>query len=336
GRPLTQAEKTNITNEAIRGVKDGIIRATRDYLMQYIDLVGNLTTLTYSDISNTVSNVWNKITNPISTIATFNNGINKTLNKLEHLGAYEYSFGSSYIGTSVGFVVGVPGSKIINLGKLDNIVIKIDKTIDGLITNLLNNNIKKLGAGYVTKFNSLNTKIVSSFSKDKQEFVLGRLARMDDKTLKKNLDYPDNFINSFKDGRCPVVMFDDYIKADIINYSFTPINDGGFLKSINGNKLGGNYIFIIQNGKIKLIQTGLKNINGLAFNHSDLAGGKNVDYAGLINFNSGKISLGKGIDNNTGHFKTLLDNLDENIIKKALIDMNYDVQNFDDFITKKF
>jgi hypothetical protein len=159
---------------------------------------------------------------------------------------------------------------------------------------------------------------------------------MDDKTLIKNLNNQDEFIKSFEWWRYPVVLFDDKIKTDIINYQFTPTNDWWFLKSINWNKLSWNYILIIQTWKIKLVQTWLKDINWLAYNHADLAWWKNVDYAWLINFNSGKISLGKWIDNNTWHFKTLLDNIDEDIIKKALIDINYDVQNFNNIINKNF
>jgi hypothetical protein len=50
----------------------------------------------------------------------------------------------------------------------------------------------------VSKFDSLSVKVVNSFSVEMQEFIIGRLSRMDDKTLIKNLNNQDEFIKSFE------------------------------------------------------------------------------------------------------------------------------------------
>ncbi|MDP2090137.1 MAG: hypothetical protein Q8K30_00940, partial [Candidatus Gracilibacteria bacterium] len=303
GRSLTAVEKQEQINEISKGIKDGIIKATSDYLMQYIELAKDLKNLTINDVYNGLGSVWSIISNPINSIVTisqnFKDGINKTLNKLEHLGAYEYSFGTSYIGTSVGFVVGVPGSKIINLGKLDNIVIKIDKTIDGLITNLLNNNIKRLGAGYVTKFNSLNTKIVSSFSVEKQERFFKRMALMDNFMLKEYLDNSNNYYtNNFEVGG----KYNMLISIDETGKRIVPnINNSGKYVDGYGNIIRGNIDFIVtknSNGEY-WIQFGEK--------HSYLSNGNNLVYAGNMSYTEGVLN---NWSNWSGHYRPSKNDID--------------------------
>jgi len=112
--------------------------------MQYVDLVWNLIELKFSDIVIWVSGVWSKISNPVTTITQFNEWVKKIYDKLEHLEAYYYGYGSAYIWANVSFIALDPAWKITKLANLEKVVWKIDDVIKWLIYELLNSKIASL------------------------------------------------------------------------------------------------------------------------------------------------------------------------------------------------
>jgi hypothetical protein len=99
------------------------------------------------------------------------------------------------------------------------------------------------------------------------------------------------------------------------------------IKQISNSKIDSlwwNYILVIQNWKIKMIESWIKDLKWIPFKHSDLAWNKNVDFAWLINFNQWKISVTKWITNNTWHYKCNIGDSDKIIIKKAFDNIGYD------------
>lgn len=201
-RALTDAEKQEEIKKALLWTKEWIIKATRDYLMQYIDLVNSLSELSLSDISSGMKWVWNYIKNPIdnisSTYQSFKDGIAKVKDKLDYLWAYEYTYGTSYIWSTLWFISLDPAWKILKLWKLWEIVEKIDSVVLWLIDNLLNSKIIKLWTWYVQKIDTLSLKVINSFDVEKQERFFKRMSLMDDTMLKEYLDNPQKYVDNFE------------------------------------------------------------------------------------------------------------------------------------------
>ena len=160
---------------------------------------------------------------------------------------------------------------------------------------------------------------------------------MDDAMQKEYFTNTSKYIDEFEvGGRYNMVLYENKIREWIEEVAFGPINDWWFLKWINWERLWSNYIFIIQKWEIKMLSTTIKDIYWKPYKHSDLAWNKNVDFAWLITFNRWKISVNKWISNNTWHYKSILDKIDIEVIKKAFDDIWYDTTNIYDLIHKKF
>jgi outer membrane receptor for monomeric catechols len=102
-------------DEIKKWVEDWIIKATRDYLMQYIDLAENLSNLTLSDISNWLNWIWNTIKQPKEIVNKFvtelydlKQTLNTALDKLVWLWTYEKTYWWTYIWTTLWFIIWNP------------------------------------------------------------------------------------------------------------------------------------------------------------------------------------------------------------------------------------
>ncbi|MDD2871200.1 MAG: hypothetical protein PHS49_04370 [Candidatus Gracilibacteria bacterium] len=329
GRPLTQTEKQNIEKEIARGIKHGIIRSTRDYLMQYIDLANGLSNLTFNDVKSGLGKVWGIISNPIDSIVgitqDLKNGIKNINNRLEHLGGYEYSYGISYTSSSLGLMVADPAGKILKLGKVQEIINKLDNVVLGLINNLLNTKIAKLGASYVAKFDDLSVKIVNSFDLEKQRRFLKRMSLMDDTILKEYLEKPDNYIINFEVGGKYNMLLKEQLSG-----SQTPLifNDGKF-RTPDGKSgsIASEYDYVLlKNGDTYELKIGKE--------HSWLARGQNVEYAGIFKLSSGKTGV-EYLNNGSGHYKPNFNDiggkqrLTDTFYKKFGIDISNKITNYE-------
>jgi len=108
--------------EIEKWVKDWITKATRDYLMQYIDLAEDLSQLTLDDISNWLNWIWNTIKEPEKIINAFINQLydlkttlNTALDKLIWLWTYEKTYWWTYVWTTLWLIVWDPWKKISSL-----------------------------------------------------------------------------------------------------------------------------------------------------------------------------------------------------------------------------
>jgi hypothetical protein len=182
-----------------------------------------------------------------------------------------------------------PLSKIKRLTWVSEIITKIDSVVVDLIKNLLNTKIVKLWTSYVKKFDELSVKLVGKFDKAMQEHIIWRLAIIDDEVLlKKYLDNSDEFINSFKDGRYPVLSK----PWTYSNWYYVWYKNGIFINKDLSLLEDVNYDFIVQNWEIKFWVW-----------HSAISWWKNVDFAGTIHFDSNWIPY--SWSNNSWHYKTL-------------------------------
>ena len=157
-RSLTVAEKQELINEISRWVKDWIIKATSDYVMQYLELAKSLSNLGINDIYNGLGSVWNKMNNPVNTINQlassliwFKNDMSKSLNQLLWLWAYEKSVWWSYVWTTLWFIVWDPGSKLRKMVWDSNISNVSKKAIESL--NKLQESYK---LKVIAKYKSIN------------------------------------------------------------------------------------------------------------------------------------------------------------------------------------
>jgi hypothetical protein len=95
-------------DEIKRAVKDWTIKATRDYLMQYIDLAESLSNLTLNDISNWLNWIWNTIKQPEKIVSFISDEFydlketfNTALDKLIWLWTYEKTYWWTYVWTTL-------------------------------------------------------------------------------------------------------------------------------------------------------------------------------------------------------------------------------------------
>ncbi len=277
-KSLTSSEKDKILKDSIKWTKDWVVSWTRDFLLWYIDLINDLSEITFDQVKWAVWWVWKVITNPIDSIVNvwetiaqvlsdFEEKAGKAIDRLENLWSYEYSKWTSYVWTLVWLTIADPYWKLFKLWKLSKIADKIDKWVLKIIQDLTESKIWKLGWEYINKFDYLGVKIVGSFDKTMQEHIFKRMWMMDEDILKKNLDDPDWFIKSFEDGKYPMLIDADYTWR---NY-WLKLSESWKLKMSNWNRVWYTDFVIFKDWSIALWE-----------NHSYISGWKNVLFAWWI------------------------------------------------------
>jgi len=158
-RELTQTEIDEIITKSIEWTKNGTIKWTRDYVMQYYDLVKSLSELSFEDVSNWLSTMWTFVKSPIDSITSWyeilKDWLAKTVERLENLWAYEYGYGWWYVWVNLWLIMADPAGKIRNIWWVWKIVTKIDGAILEMIETVLKTKVTKLWQAYITKFHNL-------------------------------------------------------------------------------------------------------------------------------------------------------------------------------------
>jgi len=294
-RELTQAEIDEIITNTIEWTKNGTIKWTSDYVMQYYDLFVSLSEITFEDISNWLSSMWWFVKSPIDSIAswyeTLKDGLVSVVDRLEHLWAYEYSFWWWYVWVNIALLMADPAGKIRNMWWwVWKVVTKIDIAILELIESVLTTKVAKLWQAYVTKFHNLTTKVAVKFDKGMQEHIIKRLWMMDQDILRKNLDNLDNFIDSFDGGDYPILMKADDFWERVV------------LKNVNWKIVDWRW-FPIDKSEVDFIVIESNWQDWIVFwkNHSYLSNWKNINYAWELKFNKNTWNI-IWFTNRSGHY----------------------------------
>ncbi|NDK08446.1 S8 family serine peptidase [Candidatus Gracilibacteria bacterium] len=139
---VAEIKKSGGTQEEIeKGVRDGIVEGTKDYLMTYYDAIKSADELwhdlSFESIERGVSSVWGYVKDPVNTFNKAYSGgkeiVNNLYEKILSLTGYEKAKGGSYVGTSLSLSIADPTSKVLQLagagfftklvGKVDNLII---------------------------------------------------------------------------------------------------------------------------------------------------------------------------------------------------------------------
>jgi len=115
---LTQEELNQISKDVLKWVKEWTVKATRDYMMQYVDLVNGLVNLSFDDVRNGLKRIWWVVTDPVWSIwkiwnelIEFQKHINNAYDVIVWLWAYEKSFWWTYLWATGWFIAFDPRKK---------------------------------------------------------------------------------------------------------------------------------------------------------------------------------------------------------------------------------
>ncbi len=121
----------------IKWTKDGLVKATRDFLMWYVEMMEWLKELTWEDVWNTLVKVFNSVIHPVDTINKAKEWLEKIKIAWEKLledtswfGPYEASYGGSYATATIWYMLSDPGKKIRIFTGVDKVFSKIAKKIE--------------------------------------------------------------------------------------------------------------------------------------------------------------------------------------------------------------
>ncbi|MDD2487119.1 MAG: hypothetical protein PHS92_02020 [Candidatus Gracilibacteria bacterium] len=312
-RTLSSTEKSKIAEEIAKGMLTGITDGGLDYAMSYKDLaddvystIKSLVSIEGQDVRNFFYKSLEAVSDPIATIESVGSrikedmnrikeGIIQIKNKLEYIGPYGISYGSSYAGAFIGGMAVDPIGKFMKSSKVTSIIEKASVRVVNLIKSILETKIIKLGSAYIGKYETILVKISSVFPSDKQERFLERMAKMDEYMTKQYLDNPIKYIDNFEVGGKYPMLLKGSEQGTILSFDKYTYNNGKIYDSNNQIfdplKTGRTkpYDFVIINGEIKI-----------GSSHSYLANGKNIDFAGEFQIKDGIIT---NWNNLSGHYK---------------------------------